>query len=304
MLHAVIDMGSNSVRLMVFDVTVLKEGSLDIKTIWNKKIMAGLISYVEDGRLTQAGIDRAVNALDRHMEAASSMNLTTISVFATAILRNIENSKEALEQIQRKAHVKIDLLSAKDEAHLGYRGCQNQVGPGRGVLVDMGGGSTEISTTSDGSEIDSTSLTFGSLNLYLGYVSDILPTRGEQEKIRAFVTKEIEKAELFDDEPYPKMLALGGSARASVKLANALSGDTDVNSATREQLEGIISNLAIDYKGTLNMILKTCPDRVHTVVPGLVAITTLMDMVNAIEVNVTKHGLREGYLIERVLMRK
>ena len=142
--YGVIDLGSNSIRLVVYDVksNVSKPvAKKDFKSVINEKKIAGLSAYVQDGVFTQDGINRAIEVLEEHLKRARNLDCERICIFATAVLRNCSNSKEAVRAISDAIKLPIDLLSARDEAHLGFVGATCDRTIESGTLIDIGGGS-------------------------------------------------------------------------------------------------------------------------------------------------------------------
>jgi len=314
MKHAVIDMGSNTIRLIVFEVDGTAPFAASPRIAVNKKAMAGLASYVVDGVLGDEGIDRAVKTLGKHVAAAQIAGAASISVFSTAILRNIDNSDDARHRIEERTGLSIDLLSGEDEARLGYRGCCGQIGPGNWLAVDVGGGSTELSALRAGllcgqsqpldliADLSVASVPFGSLKMFMHYVSEVLPTKTEAKVIRDFMAERASATDVLRNRSFPQVIGLGGTARSSVKLVHALfETDGDALVATRAQLEELVALPTLDFRRVLLGIVRLCPDRVHTVLVGLAMLLGIMDVAGAETLRVCKQGIREGYLLERVL---
>lgn len=302
--YAIIDVGSNSIRMVIFEVEGDGRDPADRRIVGNKKSMAGLAGYIEDGALSQKGIDKAIEELRKQLENALNFGVSPedIHVFATAGLRNISNSESACEQINAATGVEIDLLSGEDEARLGMLGCGAAIIGDKGIVIDIGGGSTEITAWGPGSEVPaSVSLPFGSLYLYLHYVSDILPTRGEMSRIVEYVQSFLDGLDIFPDAPYSDAVGIGGSVRSSVKLVRSMVNPDVIDTIALQELEEMLELTSLHYQKTLHGILRVCPDRVHTVLPGLTVLWTIMKHTGLEQVKVSKSGLREGYLIGRVL---
>ena len=320
-------MGSNTVRLIVFEIDDGASAELPRvgeppRIAMNKKVAAGLAGYVEDGVLTEAGIARAVKVLGKQVEAARLASADTISVFSTAILRNIANSNDVRARIEEVVGIPIDVLSGEDEARLGYLGCCSQLGPDGGLVADVGGASTELSmpalaapalgapapfTPASASvettpALDVASIPYGSLKLFLSFVSEVLPTRVESRVIRSFMTEQFEDTDVLEGRRFDMVMGLGGTARASVRLVRSLVdpvGDPLV--ATRAQLEEILAMPDTDFRRVTLGIVRLCPDRIHTVLVGLAVLLAIMELVGAETLHASKLGIREGYLLERVL---
>ena len=186
--YAVVDLGSNSIRLVVYDVKDAHKRTCtnkDFKSLINDKVMAGLSAYVVDGVFTQDGIDRAVSVLRGHAKRARYFDCEKMEVFATAVIRNALNCEEAVAAIEEAAELPISLLSATDEAHLGFVGATCDRTVVQGTLVDIGGGSTELTRIEHDRDFDNASIGQGSLSSFAQHVRGILPTGAEMDAIAA-----------------------------------------------------------------------------------------------------------------------
>ena len=95
-MYTIVDVGSNTIRMNVYDIRDDK-----LRLLFTKKATAGLASYVKDKRMSAAGIDRVVEVLEDFKETLSNLNIPEMHVFATASLRNVENSHDAVAEILR-----------------------------------------------------------------------------------------------------------------------------------------------------------------------------------------------------------
>lgn len=129
----IIDIGSNSIRLTVYETRFD-----EFRILFKEKIMAGLASYVEKGALTEEGIDAACSAILEFRGILDALKITHFKVFATASLRNIKNTEEALAQILEETDSAVEVLSGEEEAYLGYFGVMEELDLKNGVIVDIG----------------------------------------------------------------------------------------------------------------------------------------------------------------------
>ena len=167
MKYAVVDMGSNSMRLSVYDAH--ENGDFDL--IFSEKKMAGLANYIEYGALSRKGIEVACEILRGFQWILRHFNISDMHVFATASLRNIKNTDEASEDIYDKTDIKVDVLSGKEEAELGYYGAITKCDENLGAMFDIGGGSTEVTSIKIGKTQHAQSVGIGALNLFNRFVS-------------------------------------------------------------------------------------------------------------------------------------
>ena len=183
---AVIDIGSNSIRLSVYDAE-----KTNFKILFKEKIMAGLASYVEDGVLSPEGIECACHSLIELKERLCLLNIQNVSVFATASLRNINNTQDVLQKIYSTTGFCLEVISGKQEAFYGYTGAMLDLSLPSGIFLDIGGASTEIAFFANGTLIEAESYPIGSLRLYEDCVKNILPGKGSRERIKKRIEAEL-----------------------------------------------------------------------------------------------------------------
>lgn len=299
MKYGVIDVGSNTVRLCVYDVSA--DGK-KFKTIVNRKITAGLASYVEGGKLSDEGIQVAIESVRRCLKRAALLDVARVDVFATAVLRNISNSAEAVAAVEKGAGCAIALLSDEDEAHLGFVGACHEDVLDNGVLVDIGGGSAEVTLVAGGNDAMRASLPIGSLSSYKKHVADILPTPQEAEAIKR------DTAALLDAEPsgivehrVKKLFGVGGSIRAIAEANALLRPEASYCDISRADAEALAVDVTENRRAFIDAVLHTSPERLHTISCGLAVLLEIFERFDAQTLHVCENGVREGFLIERML---
>lgn len=303
--YAVVDLGSNTIRLVVYEVKHAHERTFtnkDFKSLINDKVMAGLSAYVVDGVFTQDGIDRAISVLRGHAKHARYFNCEKMEVFATAVIRNAKNCDEAVIAIEEGAGLPISLLSAQDEAHLGFVGATCDRTVVRGTLVDIGGGSTELTRVEHDRDFDNASLGQGSLSSFAQHVRGILPTGDEMDAIAAALRTRLAALPRPDAYRTDTLFGIGGSVRAAAKMhAQATGATSRPKTMTKKEIHAILTWCRTDPDAFAHTALKASAERIHTLVPGCVILLELFDAFGAERLDVCKYGVREGYLIERML---
>lgn len=296
MKYALIDMGSNSIRLTVYDVN--HEG---FRVLFKEKVMAGLAGYVEKGKLSSAGIDCACQSLKRLTEILEALEIEKLSVFATASLRNISNTKEAVDQIKERTGLCVDVISGEEEAKCGFYGALYDVEPKSGVFVDIGGGSTELVRFVKNQVQTVESVPFGSLKLYRECVERILPTKECNIRLEETILESFQR-EFFDEVSHCKhLICVGGTARAALKLCKKLFDLTDeVRSIARRQLDTLVKLLRTGERTAADIILRYEPERIHTLIPGVMILFHIADQLEVEDITVSHYGVREGYLKEKI----
>lgn len=297
MKQAVIDIGSNSMRLTVYETT--ETGGFTI--LFKDKVMAGLAGYVEDGALSLDGIARAVLGLMSFRNTLEALNITQVSVFATASLRNITNTTQAVSTIQRATGFSIEVISGEEEARYGYAGAMEELDLSDGLFVDIGGASTEVVRFADRQLITANSCPVGSLKLYRDWVKKILPNREAIQNMEHAIQQAMEGV-IHQSVPQGlPLVCVGGTSRAALKLAKRVCHlPESANRISIQQLQQVCAALCASQKAAADLILKVEPERIHTIIPGLLILRHIVEGFGAGEMIVSQYGVREGYLCQKI----
>ena len=307
--YAVIDLGSNSIRLVVYDVKDAHKRTCtnkDFKSLINDKVMAGLSAYVVDGVFTQDGIDRAVSVLRGHAKRARYFDCEKMEVFATAVIRNALNCEEAVAAIEEAAELPISLLSATDEAPLGFVGATCDRAVERGTLVDIGGGSTEVIAGRAGSRPDrSHSFNIGCRRVTEKFFAADPPGAGELERARAWVEEGMRP--YFDElrgagfAP-ERLVAVAGTATTVVSIHERMEVyDTSrVHKAviTRPMLDGVADQLERVPLAQRERIVGLDPGRAPVIVAGMVILQTVLDLAGVDSFTVSESDILHGIILD------
>lgn len=297
-MYGVIDIGSNTMRLNIYEYN-----NKSIRLMLSRKVTAGLAAYVDKkGNLTKKGINKAIDSLKEFKMILNHIDMEETYVFATASLRNVENSKKAVEKIEKETGFNIDLISGEEEARLGYVGASMILTLDDGLSIDIGGGSTELVLYKKGQIKRAISLPFGSLSLYNKYVEKFLPTKEEMIKIKKEVLKPLK---LMNNNVFPNhteiICGVGGSVRATHKLNNEIfSLPPDNNKIHVEDLNSILNLYQTESYEFISTLIKVAPDRLHTLLPGMVVLDTVASYYGSEVIKVSEFGVREGYLYKMI----
>lgn len=287
----IIDVGSNTIRLSIYRYD--REG---FRLLLGKKETAGLAGYVRDGALSPQGIERAAQVLSSFRFLLENLGIGDYYAFATASLRNISNTEQAVEAIQRASGVSLSVISGAEEAALSFRGALLDAPsqPGKGLLVDIGGGSTELVVYEEGTVSSGVSLPMGSLSLFTQHVSGLLPSDQEWKELRRHVRQALEQVETV---PCPHLRGVGGTIRAVGKLCGLGPRDT----LPAGEVRSLSRRLRDRDQDALRQVLQVSPDRLHTLLPGLAILTAILKLYEVETLDVSTQGVREGYLLTYVM---
>lgn len=294
-LYGVIDIGSNTIRLMVYRIE-----NDELHPVLNNKFSAGLAGYVTlRGKLNKAGIAKAIEVLSELRTVTDQIALEVMYPFATASLRNISNTEEVLAAIQKATGFQIRVLSGEEEAFFDYYGAIQSTAVDSRLLVDVGGGSTELVSIQHYNATKGVSIPVGSLNLYTRFVDGILPSRSEIRRIQEEVDKQMQDIK-FSVQQIPTMCAVGGTARAALKLYNMLHGNSKNVRYTPEFYLDYLSQIEMGPQKLTGSILKSSPDRIHTLTPGITVFQRIANTFGVQNIVTSPYGVREGFLYRQL----
>ena len=295
---AIVDLGSNTIRLSLYNT--LENGSFE--TLFSKKYMAGLAGYVSHGIMSNDGINQACAVLLDFKVLLQQLGVNEMHVFATASLRNIKNTEKALETIKRRTGLCVDVIAGSEEGILGSYGALYTTDLKNGIMFDIGGGSTEFVRVKNGKVKKSQSISIGSLNLFHNHVSGLWPDKKEQKAIAKRISKRLDAVD-FPKKVPEKVCCVGGTCRAILNIVNYHFNKEENNRIiTKEEFNKILKILLKRDAASRNYILKLCPDRVHTIIPGMLVVKEIIERLHCEKIWVSRYGVREGYLCKNFLM--
>lgn len=297
MKYAIVDIGSNSMRLTVYETE-----DNGFKILLKQKIIAGLAGYVKNEKLTKKGMTRAADGLLKFKETIDAFDIKNVSVFATASLRNIKNTDEAAAEISAASGYKIEVISGEEEAFLGYIGATYNNPSSSAPVVDIGGASTEISLFDGEKPLSAVSFPVGSLKLYVECVKEILPDEKCVKRIKNKIKKTINIDTMLPLDGSDSIVCIGGSARGTLKIARYMFDmSSDTYEISKEEFDAVCACLLKCDKKAYELILKTVPERIHTIIPGILILKYIVCRLNVNKISVGKFGVREGYLCRNIL---
>lgn len=300
---AIIDIGSNTVRLVIYDYDT-REG---LHELGNMKVVARLRTHIlPSGEMAEAGIDLLEHTLQDFVEMLEDFSVSDVRVAATAAIRQATNREQIMARMSDKLGLKIDLLSEEQEAYYGFLGVAYSLATPSAVTIDIGGGSTEITLFKDKELCYSHSFPFGTVSLKQMFVKGEVLSTTEQQKLNAFVREQFAQIEWITNCGLP-VIGIGGSARniAQVHQQRKNYGLTGVHGyeMTAQDLRKLNDFLGNMTYEELKQLDGLSSDRADIIVPALSVFRILLEIVNTTRFQLTKKGLREGLVMERILQK-
>lgn len=294
-MYGVIDIGSNTMRLSCYRVA-----GCEIENVFHKKNVAGLASYVdESGNLSEEGIKAAIKTLKEFKQVITNVKLNELYVIATASFRNVENTEYIVNKIKTETGIDVEVISGEEEAEYDFIGAAYKNNLNEGLLIDIGGGSTELVFFEDMEVKKAVSIPIGSLNMFNKYVTGLIPNKAEMKKIRDCVKEKLDELN-YTEKSGNIILGVGGTNRAVCKLYNELYNQEKENKKMKCREVRSLSKVLMENSNAMRKVLQMVPDRVHTITPGLIILNTIAKYYSAKEMLVSECGVREGYLIYKL----
>lgn len=287
---AVIDIGSNSVRLVVYEGPARAPA-----VIFNEKVAAGLgRGLTIDGRIAEADAERGLTALRRYALLAKHMEVKDLQCVATAAVRDAENGPAFIASAAA-AGLTIRLLSGEEEAEAAGYGVLSAIPDAHGIAVDLGGGSLELAEVVDGRVGRRASFPLGVLRL------PALRKQGQQAFERA-VRKMLRAASWPDGMTGLPLYLVGGSWRALARLDLELTQDPlavlDQHSLPRAALRRLLRATNRLSFEELRAIPGMASNRAAALPDAAALLAALVNILDVPEMTVSSSGLREGLLYQ------
>ena len=299
MKYGIVDIGSNTIRIVVYDVT-----EHHFECLFNEKQFVQLITYVHNGRMHDEGVRNMISVLRQLLRLAAHFHPEAIRCFATAPFRAVEDTIYLTDIIRNFTGLEVETLSGEEEAQLGLMGAQYQTGASDGLFVDLGGGSMEVSLLKDKHILHAQSIPLGCVNISNRFVVDLMPKEKELKKIKRCVDEGLSAFSWLDEAQGLDMYCIGGTSRALGQMHRAFRGIA----AEREACVMDALDIRTVYKSVaelgaegVRMMSRVCPGRIYTFVPGAVMLWRVAKAAGVRKVHLCTYGVREGYLIRRVM---
>ena len=294
---AVIDIGSNSTRLLVADV---QEGR--VSPIERRSTVTRLGRGVDlTGRLANEAVEAACAAIAPYMATLEEMGAEAIDAIATSAVRDAENGSAFVAELRERFALSARILDGEEEARLTYLGATSETWPRVPTLViDIGGGSTEM-IVGEGTEIEwHTSLQAGVVRHTERHLMSDPPTPGELEGMAADLRGLIETA-TAEAPRAAEGIAVAGTptSLAAIELELEPYDPKRVHGHVLElpQVQRMLSRLAAAPLAQRTQIRGMHADRAPTIVAGVVTLVEAMRAFKLERIAVSEHDILYGAAI-------
>lgn len=290
MKYAVIDIGTNSTRLYVAEMTGQCQN-----TVVKKLETTRLGEASAQGRLQPAPMERTADAAADFARLALSLGAQNVFIYATAAVREAENKLEFADIIKARSGLPLDIIAGETEALIAYLGAAGDADDC--AVIDIGGGSTEVIIKKNG--LRSLSQRLGAVRLMEKWGPEAL-CEGQINEISAYIDDIIKKYEIMAPSGASKLIGVSGTPTTlaciklglavyePAKIQNTVLSVTDINQLTRNMC-------ACDLESR-RKIIGMPPDRADILHYGCLILTGFMRRFNYTQLTVSDDDSLKGYL--------
>ncbi|MDF3605892.1 Ppx/GppA family phosphatase [Paracoccus sp. DMF-8] len=288
----VVDVGSNSIRMVVFDGAARSPAYF-----YNEKVMAGLgQGLASTGMLNPEGVERAMASLKRFAALAEGMGIKPLTCVATAAVREASNGPAFRKAVEKQTGLKLWVIDGQEEARLSAQGVLLGWPDARGLVCDIGGNSMELAVVGDGKVGQRETSGLGPFRLQ--------QVEGGKDGLKSYIKKVIEGLAGKIGKDHDQIYLVGGSWRAIARL-------------DMERV-GYPMTVLHEYRMTPEAILQTCKfigdndlatlrartgissSRMELVPLASQVLRQLVQIFQPKSLAVSSYGIREGLLYEQM----
>lgn len=299
MRRAVIDVGTNSVRLLLAEISTGQ-----IQPIYRSQVITRLGEGVaKSGRLSPAAVSRTIEVIDSFMREAHAQGAQEVLVVATQAVREAANREEILGPLRERG-ITVRLLTGEEEARLGFLGAtaglpRSQGSSGLVLVLDVGGGSTELAWGEEEVE-GAVSIPVGAVSLTEEFLTSDPPSSDEIAAARSYLLKVFQAV-----PPLRPALAIGTGGTLTTLSAfhhGIVPYDPERvhgSSLSREEVEdrlGQLASMPLEERRRLPAIQ---PERADILVGGALLCGAIMDSLRIPRITVSEADLLWGALVDR-----
>jgi len=304
-LHAVIDIGSNAIRLRIGALG--HDGRLDILEAVRSPVRLGQDAF-SNGRLQPATLEKALVTFTkfRQLLDRKSVPIDQVRAIATSAMRDSANGNELIYEVRQSTGIKIEVISGAEEARLvslAVRHALPKLEKENALLIDIGGGSVEFVVLEKGEVTALESFKMGTVRLLASFGD-----RSEAEFIRLldefFDANAGKIRELIDGVPIHITVGTGGNIEALGQLGRQLLDAPSPKRLQYSQLKALGDKLdELDVKQRIEK-LKLRPDRADVIIPASHSLRQVLKLVGKPDLLIPGVGLAEGALLDLLQRRR
>ncbi|KHF40604.1 Ppx/GppA family phosphatase [Halalkalibacter okhensis] len=296
-LVALIDLGSNSIRLAVYKIN--KDQYKEVEKV---KVSARLINYLDThGKLSNKGLNLMINTLLSFKKVIDSYQISHVVGFATAVIRQSSNQGKVLAEINKQTGFSLRVLSEYEEAYYGFVGIAHSIGLKNGITIDTGGGSTEITLFQDQKLVKYQSFPFGTITLDNAFTKGQKVNDNQKAHLKSYLMTQFQSLPWLENISYP-VIGIGGTAKSLIRIhqRKKKTNSTKMLDKDIEQLFHEVASLPVKKRSKVKGLSNKRKD---IIVPGIQTILSLMEVTKSPYFIYSEKTIRDGVVYEEAMAR-
>jgi exopolyphosphatase/guanosine-5'-triphosphate,3'-diphosphate pyrophosphatase len=300
--YAAIDIGSNSVRMLVAEAT---PGAPLRVLAADRQVTRLGASVFQTGQIAQDSMDNVTSLLSRMAQSYRKMDVAGVRAVATSAVRDARNQSEFIRRVSHAIEAPVEIISGQEEARLIHLGVQSLwPQPTKRVLViDVGGGSAEIMLSENGTMAEAFSKPLGAVRLTEVFLRSDPPDPVELHRLEEFIAQKLEPiVRRIGTGNFDRAIATSASAAAIVCAANriprARRDSADRLRATTAQIRKLYKDLAVRNIVGRRRFTGIGPRRAEIIVPGAAVFKHVLEAFHLPSVYYSTAGVRDGIIAD------
>lgn len=297
----IIDMGSNTMRLVIWQIA--DKGYYRILDEIKESVRLG--ANDENPRISQEKIEQTIATLKKFKNFAKNLKVGRLIVVATEAVRRAPNQEDFLKTIHEETGLVPIVLGSYEEAYLDYRGVTGSMEVENSLMVDIGGSSTELVWIKNNELMANDHLPIGTLTLKERFHLENIITQEDHVNMEALLKEAFGQFDWIKDNEFKTMILVGGSARTIGRMDyyrkrypiglthNYMLYDLDIHEMYRQMMIRDAHNRA--------KIPGLMEDRADIILGALGIVNSLCELSGLSEIRISGNGMREGILYEHIL---
>jgi len=256
--------------------------------------------------LSEEAIDNGIKIIGEYVEASKAKGAELVSIFSTSVLRDAENRADFISKVNGQYNIDVEVISGEREACLAYRSCSTLIenAATKLAVIDIGGGSTEISTGDKNNVLKKYSLDVGAVRMTEMFVKNDPVTMDEINNVYKYVNDKLQDIDGADFSDIT-LVGTGGTIKTigtilkkeDYKNENVINGMT-VDLSEIEDIYSFLLKLKISSKKSL---IGLNPKRADVINSGVIILLAIMKKLGITNITISSRGVIEGFVEDYLL---
>lgn len=298
----IIDIGSNSFRLVLYEVS--EKGSLRLLDILKESVRLGA-DLQNDNNLNEDRMSKAVNTLKSFKNLCNSVGVNQIIAVATEAVRKAANKDLFIKKVLESTGIEVRVLTGEEEVFYDYTGVVNSLKIGNSLMIDLGGSSTEIAWISGRKLMQWAIIPYGAVNLTQRFGMEDLISSLSEEELRLFLKDKFKEIPWLFNVKFDNIIGIGGTIRNIGKIdrinkryALDIHHNYEMTSLDVHNVYNIVKSKSLKQRLKVDGLSK---DRADIFVSPVCMVDTLMRSLDIDRLTVSGKGLREGLMYDYII---